>query len=148
LMDSLIQATALPENFPGAPAGFRAAQLPDANSENAFLRLFGKAQRMEACECERDNGSNMLQALHFLNGKAIQARVQNPAGRAAQLLGRKLADKELVTELYLWSVARHPSDAELKLSMAFLKAHAERRAEATQDLFWALLNSRDFVLVH
>ncbi len=148
LMDSLIQATAVAENFPGAPAGFRAAQLPDANSENAFLRLFGKAQRMEACECERDNGSNMLQALHFLNGKAIQARVQNPAGRAGQLLGRKLADKELVTELYLWSVARHPSDAELKLSMEFLKTHAERRAEATQDLFWALLNSRDFVLVH
>src|SRR5437763_1033500 len=75
LLDSLIQATGVPENFPGVPAGFRAAQLPDANSENAFLRLFGKSQRMEACECERDNNSNMLRALHFLNGKAIAARV-------------------------------------------------------------------------
>lgn len=148
LMDTLIQATAVPENFPGAPAGFRAAQLPDANSENAFLRLFGKAQRMEACECERDNGSNMLQALHFLNGKAIQARVQSPGGRAAQLVGRKLADKEIVTELYLWSVARHPDERELKASMGYLKTHAERRPEAVQDLLWALLNSRDFVLVH
>lgn len=148
LMDSLIQATAVPENFPGAPAGFRAAQLPDANSENAFLRLFGKAQRMEACECERDNGSNMLQALHFLNGKAIQARVQNPGGRAAQLVNRKLSDKEIVTELYLWSLARHPSEAELKVGMGYFKTHAERRPEAVQDLFWALLNSRDFMLVH
>jgi hypothetical protein len=148
LLDSLIQATAVPENFPGVPAGFRAAQLPDANSDNAFLRLFGKSQRMEACECERDNSSNMLQALHFLNGKSIQARVQNPNGRAILLARQKLADKEVVTELYLWSLARHPSAAELQLSLEFLKTHAAQRTEATQDLFWALLNSRDFLLVH
>ena len=147
-MDTLIQATAVPENFPGAPGGFRAAQLPDANSENAFLRLFGKSQRMEACECERDNGSNMLQALHFLNGKSIQARVLNPGGRANQLINRKLSDKEVVTELYLWSLARHPSAAELKVGEDFFRTHAARRAEAAQDLMWVLLNSRDFVLVH
>jgi hypothetical protein len=148
LLDSLIQATAVPENFPGTPAGFRAAQLPDANSENAFLRLFGKSQRMEACECERDNGSNMLQALHFINGKSIQARVANPNGRAALLARQKLADPELVKELYLWSVARHPTPAEMKVSTNFLKTHAARRGEAVQDLFWALLNSRDFMLAH
>jgi hypothetical protein len=148
LMDTLIQATGVPENFPGAPAGFRAAQLPDANSENAFLRLFGKSQRMEACECERDNGSNMLQALHFLNSKSIQARVANPNGRAAILARDKKNDTDVVHELYLWSLARHPSEAEMKISVGFLKTHAERRAEAVQDLFWALLNSRDFMLVH
>jgi hypothetical protein len=148
LMDTLIQATAVPENFPGVPAGFRAAQLPDANSENAFLRLFGKSQRMEACECERDNGSNMLQALHFLNGKSIQARVNNPAGRASTLAKQKMSDADLVTELYLWSLARRPNDAELQVGTTFLKTHAERRVEAAQDIFWALLNSRDFVLVH
>lgn len=148
LLDTLIQATAVPENFPGVPAGFRAAQLPDANSENAFLRLFGKSQRMEACECEKDTGSNMLQALHFLNSKSIQGRVLNPNGRAAILVREKKADKDVVTEVYLWSLARHPSDAEMKVSLDYLKAHAERRTEAIQDLFWAILNSRDFVLVH
>src|SRR5205807_8711618 len=110
--------------------------LPDANAESAFLRLFGKSQRMEACECERDNSSNMLQALHFLNGKAIQARVQNPNGRATLLAKQKLSDKEVVTELYLWSVARHPNPAELQVGQDFLKTHAARRAEATQDLCW------------
>ena len=148
LLDSLIQATGVPENFGGVPAGFRAAQLPDANVDNAFLKLFGKAQRMEACECERDNTSNMLQALHFLNSKSILARVQNPGARPAVLLRQKITDKELVTEFYLWSLARHPNGAELDLSVDFLKTHAERRAEAAQDLFWALLNSRDFVLMH
>ncbi len=148
LLDSLVQATAVPEAFGGAPAGFRAAQLPDGNVENPFLKLFGKPQRMEACECERDNGSNMLQALHFINGKSILGRVQNPAARPALLLKQKLADEELVTELYLWSLARRPREAELRVALDFLRAHANRRAEAAQDLMWALLNSRDFLMSH
>lgn len=148
LLDSLVQATGVPENFGGAPGGFRAAQLPDANVDSDFLKLFGKAQRMEACECERDNTSNMLQALHFINGKTILGRVQNPAGRVVQLLNQKLPDDKLVTELFLWSLARHPRPAELKVTLEFLRAHGNRRAEAAQDLFWALLNSRDFLMVH
>jgi hypothetical protein len=148
LLDNLIQATGVPENFPGVPAGFSAAQLPDANSENAFLRLFGKAQRMEACECERDTGSNMLQALHFLNSKSIMDRLKNPNARPAKLIAQKLMDQEIVTETYLWLLARHPSDAEMKVSLKYLQTHAQQRTEAVQDLFWALLNSRDFKLLH
>jgi hypothetical protein len=148
LLDSLVQATGVPENIGGAPAGFRAAQLPDGNVDSDFLKLFGKPQRMDACECERDNGSNMLQALHFINGKSILGRVQNPNARPAILLKQKITDDQLVTELFLWSLARGPSAAELKLGVDFVKSYAERRAEAAQDLMWALLNSRDFLMVH
>lgn len=148
LFDSLIQATGVPENFAGAPPGFRAAQLPDGNIENDFLRLFGKPQRMDACECERDNGSNMLQALNFLNGKSILSRVKNTAARPAILLQGKRTDEQIVTELYLWSVARTPSAKELKLGLAFLEEGKADRAAAVQDLMWALLNSKDFLLVH
>src|SRR5205807_9804717 len=119
---SLVQATAVPENIGGAPAGFRAAQLPDGNIDSPFLRLFGKPRRMDACECERDNGSNMLQALHFINGKSILGRVQNPNGRPSQLLRQKFSDPQLVTELYLWSLARNPTAEELKVSLDFLKS--------------------------
>ena len=31
-----------------------ATQLPDGSVESSFLKLFGKPQRAEACECERD----------------------------------------------------------------------------------------------
>jgi hypothetical protein len=146
LLDSLVQATGVPEPL-GAPGTSRAAQLPDATGENPFLKLFGKPQRMDACECERDNSSNMLQALHFINGKSILGRVQNPAARPAQLLQQKLGDPDLVTELYLWSVARRPRAEEMQVSLAFLAAAGGRKAEAVQDLMWALLNSRDFLLV-
>ena len=149
LLDSLVQATGVAESISGAPGGFRAAQLPDANITSDFLRLFGKPQRMDACECERDNGSNMLQALHFINGKSILGRVQNPSARPALLLVQKPTDEQLVTELYLWSLARKPNEKELKLGMNFVKGYGDmQRPAAAQDLMWALLNSKDFLLVH
>jgi len=145
LLDSLVQASGIAENLPN---GFRAAQLPDGNLENAFLRLFGKPQRMDACECERDNGSNMLQALHFINGTSILGRVQNPGARPAQLVQKKMTDAETVTELFLWCLARKPKEAELKLSLDFVQSYGDKKIDALQDLMWALLNSKDFLLVH
>jgi len=149
LLDSLVQATGIPENIGGAPGGFRAAQLPDANIASEFLRLFGKPQRMDACECERDNGSNMLQALHFINGKSILGRVQSGSARPALLLAKKSTDVQLVTDIYLWSLARKPSEKELKVGVQFIaESGPMQRTAAVQDLMWALLNSKDFLLVH
>ena len=146
MLDSLVQATGVRENFPGAPAGFSAAQLPDAEIQSPFLKLFGKPQRAEACECERDDGSNMLQALHFINGPSILSRVTSPRGRVALLLREKLSDEQLVEELFLWTLARSPGEEERRVSLAHLKAYGEKRKEAAEDLMWALLNSKDFQL--
>lgn len=148
LLDSLVQSTGIPEAFSGAPAGFTAAQLPDANVNNEFLHLFGKPQRMEACECERDDGANMLQALHFINGKSILSRVTAANGRANLLAREKLSDEEVIDQLYLWSIARHATKAEVDLGTRFIQSQADKRNEAVQDLMWVLLNSRDFMLVH
>jgi hypothetical protein len=148
LLDSLVQATGVPESFAGAPAGFTAAQLPDADVQSEFLNLFGKPQRMEACECERDDGSNMLQALHFINGDTILRRLANPSGRLAALVKSHLDDRALVEQIYLWSLVRSPEPKEIEVAQEFFKSKSDRREEAAQDLMWALLNSRDFLLVH
>jgi hypothetical protein len=147
LLDSLVQATGVKENFVGAPAGFTAAQLPDGNVQSTFLGLFGKPQRAQACECERDLSTNMLQALHFINGKAILSRVTSPVGRPALLLQKKPDDAALIDQLYLWSLARQPSATERALAEKFLVDDGGKRAEAAQDLMWALLNSRDFTML-
>ena len=148
LLDSLVQATGVPENFGGAPTAFTAAQLPDANFGSEFLNLFGKAQRMEACECERDTRSNMLQALDFINGRSILSRVTAANGRPALLLQPKPADDALIDQLHLWALARKPTDAERVLALKFFKEYGDKRAEAAQDFFWGLLNSRDFMLLY
>jgi hypothetical protein len=148
LLDSLVQATDVPERFPGAPALFTAKQLPDGNIQSEFLSLFGKPRRNEACECERDGGSNMLQALHFINGKSILARVTAGNGRVARLLKEKLTDEELTSQLYMWALSRPATQGEIELGGSFFKKYEDKRKEAAEDLMWALLNSKDFMLVH
>lgn len=150
LLDSLVQATGVRENFGGAPAGFSAAQLPDAEVTSEFLNLFGKPQRAEACECERDGESNMLQALHLINGQSILRRVTDPNGRVAQLLRQTppLTDDQLIEELHLWCLCRRPSAREVDVAKRHFASYGDRqRTEAAQDLMWSLLNSRDFLLV-
>jgi hypothetical protein len=148
LLDCLVQATGVAENFSGAPAGFSARQLPDANVQSEFLKLFGKPQRMEACECERDDGSNMLQALYFINGDPILGRVSSPRNRIATLVGQEKDDDALVEQLYLWSICRAPTEKEKQLAREHFKGYGDKRLDAAQDFAWALLNSRDFMLVH
>lgn len=147
MLDSVVQATGVKENFGGVPAGFTAAQLPDGNVQSTFLGIFGKPQRMDACECERDLSTNMLQALHFINGQAILNRVTNPAGRPALLLAKKPNDDELIDQLYLWSLARRPTEKEHTIAAQFITDAGDKRNEAAQDLMWALLNSRDFTML-
>ena len=53
-------ATGVPENFPGAPAGFSARQLPDANVQSEFLKLFGKPQRIGLSEQVRSGMNNQV----------------------------------------------------------------------------------------
>lgn len=150
LLDSLVQATGVRENFGGAPAGFSAAQLPDAEINSDFLALFGKPQRADACECERDGDSNMLQALHLINGQSILRRVTDPNGRVAQLLKQAppLSEEQLIEDLYLWSLARRPTAKESEVAKKHFASYGDQqRPDATQDLMWSLLNSRDFLLV-
>ena len=47
------QTTGVPENFSGVPAGTRAIQLWDSKVSHHFLKLFGRPERVGACECER-----------------------------------------------------------------------------------------------
>jgi hypothetical protein len=148
LLDSVAAATGVPENIAGAPAGFRAAQVPDTNVTSEFLDLFGRAQRMEACECERTSETNMLQALHMINGDTLLKKVAAPNGRVMTLVNdAKLTPEQRIEEIYLSTLCRPPTAAEVKTSLAHIEKY-QSPAEAYQDLTWALLNSSDFLFVN
>lgn len=148
LLDSVGVATGVPENIAGAPAGFRAAQTPDTNITNEFLDLFGRAPRMEACECERTTDSNMLQALHMINGQTLLQKVTAPNSRVAALVAdAKLTPEQRIEEIYLCTVCRLPTPEEMKVSLGYLQ-NKPNPAEAYQDLMWALLNSNDFLFLN
>jgi hypothetical protein len=145
LVDCLVQATGVPEIFPGAPGGFKAVQLPDSAVQSPLLSMLGKPQRNESCECERSDESNMLQALEFINGKSILERVGRPGGRVDTLLKQKLTDQQVIEELYWWTLCRPPAAKEAEIALGHFKEYAGKRGEAAQDLMWTLLNMKEFL---
>lgn len=147
LLDAIDVACGTQTKFPNLPLGTRAIELPDAEYQNYFLQTFGKPKRVSVCECERNPDENLAQALHVLNGDIVQGKIVDGNGRIARLLKDKKPHEEIVTELYLTTVSRKPTQAELDATKQFL-ADSPSPAECYQDLLWALFNSKQFLFVN
>jgi hypothetical protein len=147
LLDSIDMACGTQTKFPNLPLGTRAIELPDAEYQNYFLQTFGKPKRVSVCECERNPDENLAQALHVLNGDIVQGKIVDANGRIAKLLKEQKPHEEIVTELYLATLSRKPSQAELDATKQFL-ADSPTPAECYQDLLWALFNTKQFLFVN
>jgi hypothetical protein len=147
LLDALAQATGEPDHFPGYPLGVRAVQVPDPTVPSYFLSLFGRSERITACACERTGDVTMPQLLHLQNGQSVADKVRSPQGRLAQMLKEKKSDQDMIQELFLASLSRRPTAAELARITQEL-AVAENREEMWRDLFWALLNTKELAFNH
>jgi hypothetical protein len=146
LLDAVDAACGTQTKFKSLPPGTRAIELPDAEYPNYFLKTFGKPKRASVCECERTPDANLAQALHTLNGDILAAKIADKNGRVAKLLAAKKSHAEIVEELYLASVSRLPSQAEVAATKELL-AESPSPKEFYADLLWALLNSKQFLFV-
>jgi uncharacterized protein (DUF697 family) len=90
----------------------------------------------------------VVQSLHLMNSKGLQAKLAAPGGRAAKLAAEDRTPDGIVTELYLATLGRPPKAEELAVATAAFAAPGATRATATEDVFWALLNSAEFVFNH
>ena len=61
---------------------------------------------------------------------------------------RSLTNADRVKKLYLAAFARFPTRSELALCNKMLVAREGNAAEALRDIWWALLNSNEFILQH
>jgi hypothetical protein len=146
MLDALARSTGVPDSFPGYPVGVRAVQIPDPSLKSYFLSLFGRSERITACACERTGAVTMPQLLHLQNGESVVRKIGAPEGRLAGLLKAEKADAEVIEELFLATLARRPSAAERRAVEAELSGEA--RDVVFRDLFWALLNSKEFAFNH
>ena len=147
-MDALAQATGVRPVLPEAPPDTRAEQVTDPHvGKDGFLDLFGRPSRESSCECERRSDLSLPQALNLVNGKNISDAVADANGRIAKGILSGRADRDLLTELYLSSLSRPPSAAELESGVQYLQGAGGRAARA-QDLLWALVNSKAFLYNH
>ena len=147
LLDGIDYATGVLTKHPSLPLGTRAIELPDANTTNPFLMVFGKPKRASVCECERSPDENLAQALHVLNGDILAGKLADANGRVAKLVATTVPDEAKIQELYLSTLCRHPSREELETAQG-LVASSPSPTDAYQDLLWALINSKQFLFVH
>ena len=161
-LDAASQVTEVPTEFteieyPGAdfvktefyPKGTRAVQLYDSAVVSRFLRTFGRNQRAITCQCERSNEPSLVQALHISNGDTLRSKLTAKDGKVSELTAREEPLYRVIEELYLTALARYPKDEEVaQLLAATADAKDSDRRSVIEDLFWAVLSSREFMFNH
>jgi len=147
LLDAVCDVTGVPEKFDGVPAGARAVQLWDSQTQHYFLKLFGRPVRVTACECERNVEASIAQVLHLLNSPGLHAKLMHADGRLARLGAAHADNARLAEELYLTFYSRPPGDAERALAMRHF-AMGRDRQQALEDYAWSLLNTVEFSFNH
>ncbi len=146
LLDAISQVTGVPEKFSGWPRGYRAIQVWDNRMPSYFLRIFGRPLRVSVCECERSNEPSISQALHLMNSREIQSRIESEAGFAKRLSDSEKRPGKIVEELFLAMLSRFPSAEEQQLMQAEFE-RSDRRT-AAEDILWTLMNTREFLYNH
>lgn len=152
LLDAVSDATSVAENLPGQPRGLHARQVADSGLDSYFLSLFGRSPRVTACACERQSDVTLPQLLHLQNGDAIVNRISQPGGVVESLLANSPNRRDMIEDLFWRTLCRAPSAAEwpeLEKLLAELESPAnESPAEILGDLFWSLLNTKEFSFNH
>jgi hypothetical protein len=146
MLDAISQSTGVADSFQGYPVGLRAIQLPGPQIESYFLSLFGRSDRVTACACERNGDVTLPQLLHLQNGDSIVNKLNDGQGRLNQLLDKEADNDKVIDELFLTTFNRPAKDTERTAAKAALES-ADRK-EVFHDLFWALLNSKEFAFNH
>ncbi len=147
LLDAISQITDTPNKFQGLPLGARAVQIADGAVSNYFLTTFGRAKRESVCSCEVKMEPTLSQALHLMNGDAVNDRIKQ--GRVVfKMIQEKKNDREIVEDLFLRVFGRMPLDKEWANVQQAITEDPAARQNVLEDLFWALLNSKEFYFNH
>lgn len=158
LLDAMSQVTGVPTAFAGMPAGTRALQLPDVRIASQFLDVFGRPARIICDAGERSMDPSISQALHVINGDTLNKKLSSPDGYPALVLRLGLSDQKILELLTLSAFGRYPNDGEKTEMIAALdkarvrkgsaQAIADARKQSVEDLFWAMLTSKEFLFNH
>ncbi|MFV1965792.1 MAG: DUF1549 domain-containing protein [Pirellulaceae bacterium] len=146
LLDAISQVTETKNKFPGLPLGARAVQIANGNTSTYFLTAFGRAKRETVCSCEVTAEPNLSQALHLLNGDTVNNKIVQ--GKLVETrLAEKKPPRQVIEELYIRCVSRKPTAKEMENLNALLGDGANSK-QVLEDVFWALLNSEEFMFNH
>ena len=146
MADALAQVTGVPLRF-GQLGIRRAIEINEPSIPNVLLDTFGRCPRVVGCSSVATPSLSLRQSLLLIGGDAVDSKVGNLNGYLANLLQDNPDPGDLTELLYMKTLCRPPSAEELSHWTAELKGASSLR-DAAEDLFWALLNSREFAFNH
>ncbi|MEC8906731.1 MAG: PSD1 and planctomycete cytochrome C domain-containing protein [Verrucomicrobiota bacterium] len=147
LLDAISQITQTKNKFKGLPVGARAVQIADGNVSNYFLRTFGRAERKTVCSCEVKMEPNLGQALHLINGDATGNRIVSGKVVATMITEGK-PPEQIIDSLYIRAFGRKPTQTERSQLLAQIDTDPKKIKQDLEDVFWALLNAKEFMFNH
>ena len=143
LYDSLIIATGAHQ---AGQSGYEQAQEQRERWLQEFLRIFGGNDEDEPTLFS----GSIPQALMMMNGELVQKAVSAEKGSYLNtiLTNKQLrSDNARLQQIYLAALGRIPTRSEIGPLSQFVRRHPDKLA-AYQDIYWALLNSNEFVVNH
>lgn len=143
LFDSLLTAT----------SAHKAGATDDGNRRrDAWLRQFTFAFANDEAEETTSFQGTIPQALMMMNGELMREALSGKPGsflgdvceRAAHMAR---PDTYMIDSVYLAALSRRPTARELTQAREYFHNFPDSM-QVLQDLFWALLNSNEFILIH
>ncbi len=83
----------------------------------------------------------------MINGPLVHGKLIHAENRLRKRAAEGKSDAEIIRELYLAAFCREPSEEELAAAAGHIAAQPDR-LQALEDVFWAVLNAKEFLFQH
>ncbi len=133
----------------------QAAETVDDQTERSrmkdrWLRQFNTAFGTDDnAETSTFNGS-IPQALMMMNGDLVRRASRTGSGSFLDQVATnpQFSNREKINHLYRAALARQPTKEEKRIGNDLLEARGGNVVGTLQDIWWAVLNSNEFILIH
>ncbi len=140
-------SSAIPEPFSFIPKVNRSVELADGSTTSQFLEMFGRPARDTGLFSERNNKPTDTQRLHMLNSTHIQKKIESSVKIKKYIKASKRNHSKLIKLIYSSVLSRFPTRDENAIALKYYQDN-KKINEATNDLVWALINTKEFLYRH
>jgi hypothetical protein len=144
VFEAMVRALGFDENDKSIPAP-APSEAPAVSRHTGLRHMIYYAFKVDPSMPADEVHGTIPQALLMMNSVLVNTYVA-AQGKTflADALTKNKSEDDIVAGLYEQTLARRPSDEELKICRGYLKK-VNNRKEALEDIFWSLINTTEFL---